>query len=407
MKSKYDVITVGGGLGGSSLALLLARRGYRVLVLEREEQFRDRVRGEGMLPWGVNLARKLGIYPYLAGSCAHVVRYWSSRGWRSRRDLEATTPEASHCLNFYHPEMQEVLLEAAQEAGAEVRRRATVREVIPGRCPAVVAQINGSAEKLEARLVVGADGRSSRVRKWGGFAVNKDPERLVVAGLLLEGGAVPNDSVHILRQSSLGKGALFFPLGGGRVRTYFIYRKQGGRMGLSGPGQVTRFIQCCVEVGAPVEWLENARAGGPLAEFEGADNWVSRPYREGVALVGDAASSNDPSWGNGLSLTLQDVSALTQRLLSHDDWEQAGRVYGEDHQRHFGVMRTVTRWLTDLMYETGAEAEAARARAFPLLREDKSRSLDYIAYGPETPHDEQARRRLFGEEATEGARANS
>jgi 2-polyprenyl-6-methoxyphenol hydroxylase-like FAD-dependent oxidoreductase len=56
-----DVITIGGGLGGSTLATALARSGRRVLVLEREEKFKDRVRGENMLPWGVAAARRLGV----------------------------------------------------------------------------------------------------------------------------------------------------------------------------------------------------------------------------------------------------------------------------------------------------------------------------------------------------------
>jgi menaquinone-9 beta-reductase len=47
----YDIITVGGGLGGSAIAKTMAEHGARVLVLERETQFRDRVRGEGMVPW--------------------------------------------------------------------------------------------------------------------------------------------------------------------------------------------------------------------------------------------------------------------------------------------------------------------------------------------------------------------
>ena len=49
----YDIITVGGGLGGASLAKAMAEHGAKVLVLERETQFKDRVRGEGMMPWGV------------------------------------------------------------------------------------------------------------------------------------------------------------------------------------------------------------------------------------------------------------------------------------------------------------------------------------------------------------------
>ena len=53
----FDLIVVGGGLAGSTFAARLARAGRRVLVLESEKQFKDRVRGENMVPWGVAAAR--------------------------------------------------------------------------------------------------------------------------------------------------------------------------------------------------------------------------------------------------------------------------------------------------------------------------------------------------------------
>jgi flavin-dependent dehydrogenase len=53
MKTNYDVITVGGGLGGAALAKVIAEHGKRVLVVEREAQFKDRIRGEWIAPWGV------------------------------------------------------------------------------------------------------------------------------------------------------------------------------------------------------------------------------------------------------------------------------------------------------------------------------------------------------------------
>jgi flavin-dependent dehydrogenase len=50
MVASYDLITVGGGLGGGALAGAMAERGAGVLVLERETNFKDRVRGEGLVP---------------------------------------------------------------------------------------------------------------------------------------------------------------------------------------------------------------------------------------------------------------------------------------------------------------------------------------------------------------------
>ena len=57
----YDIITVGGGLGGSALGIAMARKGYTVLIVESETKFRDRVRGEQLATWGVAEAKELGI----------------------------------------------------------------------------------------------------------------------------------------------------------------------------------------------------------------------------------------------------------------------------------------------------------------------------------------------------------
>src|SRR5271170_8288621 len=64
-ENSYDIVTVGGGLGGCALAKVMAEAGARVLVVERETQFRDRVRGEYIEQWGVAEARRLGIYEML------------------------------------------------------------------------------------------------------------------------------------------------------------------------------------------------------------------------------------------------------------------------------------------------------------------------------------------------------
>src|SRR5688572_33383623 len=111
-----DVITIGGGLGGSSLASTVARSGRKVLVLERETRFKDRVRGENMLPWGVAAARRLGLVDDLLAAGGHQPRSWITYFFGNpveNRDLQATTPHGEAALNIYHPSMQEKLLERA------------------------------------------------------------------------------------------------------------------------------------------------------------------------------------------------------------------------------------------------------------------------------------------------------
>ena len=122
----YDIITVGGGLGGAALAKTMAEHGARVLVLEREKQFKDRVRGEGLVPWGVVETQALGLYELFRTTCAHELpQFGFSAGLGSGepRDLIATTPQRLPCFSFYHPAMQEVLLHAATDG----RRRGPAR----------------------------------------------------------------------------------------------------------------------------------------------------------------------------------------------------------------------------------------------------------------------------------------
>ncbi len=184
----YDVIIVGGGLAGSSLAIALAPTGARILIIEHQDQFRDRIRGEVLMPWGSLEAKRLGIYDLLLKSCAIEIPYYTrfrADGSSAVRDLAATTPGKTRCMTFSHPAMQEVLVARAAALGIEVRRGDAVAAITPGE-PAKI-HVGADANSLSARLVVLADGRDSRLRAVLGFEVKRDPEQLITAGMILEG----------------------------------------------------------------------------------------------------------------------------------------------------------------------------------------------------------------------------
>jgi menaquinone-9 beta-reductase len=397
----YDIITVGGGLGGSALAKVMSEHGARVLVIERETQFQDRIRGEIMNSWGVAETQALGLYTLLRNTCAHESpRFGTYLGpeWDAPRDLVATTPQHLPGFTFYHPRMQEVVIQAAVDAGAEVRRGATVRSVKRGPLPSVEVEQNGQVQEIQARLIVGADGRGSVVRKWGGFSSSQDSDHLMISGVLFDEMPVPaEDTSYYVINPTIGQGVPLFPQGGGRVRAYLVQNKAVGTR-LQGLAALPRFIEESVRCGAPAEWYAGVRAVGPLATFDGTDSWVDHPYKEGVVLIGDAAATSDPAWGQGLSLTVRDVRVLQDALLIHQNWDEAGHAYAEAHDRHYGVMHTVDNWLSQMLFDIGPEAEARRARALPLLAQDPTRVPDHISSGPDLPADETVRRRFFGEE---------
>ena len=76
MPDASEVVVVGGGIGGASLAYALARAGVGVTVLEASTEFADRVRGESMQAWGLKEARELGVEHVLLDAGAHITPVW-------------------------------------------------------------------------------------------------------------------------------------------------------------------------------------------------------------------------------------------------------------------------------------------------------------------------------------------
>ena len=187
-----------------------------------------------------------------------------------------------------------------------------------------------------------------------------------------------------------------FPQGNGRARFYFGARST--EPGMAGEKGMPRFIEESVKAGMPQEYFDGAKPAGPLATFSGADSWVERPYRDGVALIGDAAAQSDQTWGQGMAMTLRDVRILRDALLSSDDWDAAGNAYAKEHSHQFDALRTVEGWFTALFMEPGPEADARRAKALPPIAMDQTRIPDAFFSGPDAaPADDEARRRFFAE----------
>ena len=392
----YDIICVGGGLGGSAIAKAMAEHGARVLVLEREKQFRDRVRGEGMSPWGHAEAARLGLRDALQAARANLGHFACGLG--PPRDLVATTPQGLPNLHVYHPAMQETVLDAAIRSGAEIVCGASVRSVVPGSPAKVEYAADGKTATAVARLVIGADGRTSNVRRWGTFTVRRDPDRLIIAGVLLEGGeGYREDAVYLTLNPAVLKGAVVIPQGGRRFRAYLIYRSDDD-LQIHGVTALPRFIAGCIECKVPTEFYANTKPAGPLVSFQGADSWVDHPYTSGVVLIGDAAAASDPTWGQGLSLTLRDVRALRDFLLANENWDLAARAYADEHDRYYHAIHTWEDWYTTFFFDRGEHAEARRAKSMPLIIEDPSRVPDHLFCGPELSIDDSVRRRFFGEE---------
>ncbi len=170
MTATADVVVVGGGIAGSGLATVLARKGFDVLVLERETTYRDKVRGETMTPWGVAEVFRRGLQEALLGAgggyCTRAILYDETL---EPEEAEALTFALDNIvagvpgsLNVGHPDACPALIEAAAKSGARVVRGVGAVTVAPCAAPSVTYELDDQEHHVRCRLVVGADGRARR-----------------------------------------------------------------------------------------------------------------------------------------------------------------------------------------------------------------------------------------------------
>lgn len=364
----------------------MAQAGFRVLIIDKELKFRDRIRGEVLLPWGSVEAHELGIYDLLLQTCAREALrehfYYNAKA-SAPRDFRTSTPKGTCTLSFHHPEMQEVLLSEASQSGAEVWRGAALAALSPGSPPAAEIAFEGGTRTIRASLVVGADGRESQVATLLEFDRIKDPLELFTGGLQLSGDLQIEHALYFFLHAITGRGSILIQTKPGNFRVYLLHHKDALPRRLSGERDFTNVMQHFREIGIPGAWLDKLTPHGIFATFDGAHRWISRPVRGNCLLIGDAAAASDPVWGNGLSRTLRDVRLLRDRLLADKNWERAANGYAADHDDFFHRLRRAERLSALLHFSLGAEAERRRERAYALMDKHPELNPDVPGLGPE------------------------
>ncbi len=393
---QYDLIIVGGGIAGASLAIAATRRNWRVLIVEAEREFRDRVRGEGLHSWGVREARRIGIADLLYETCARALPAWDTYmdGSRvERRNLPEGTLSGSECMGFFHPEMQTALLSAAEKAGAHVLRGAHAEGVEPGRLPRVTIRQDGHPERLAtARLVVVATGRGKAFRSKLGLSTAHGEYGMRVSGLLLHEVDIPEDAVAMFSAPAFAAAAPVFPLPGRRARVYVVENPRREPTSFAGSQTADAFLDRCRQFGVPQAWLGGAQTGGPLASFDGTPSWAVGSWPPGVALLGDVAGSLDPAFGAGLSLALLDVRSLIEQLDA--DFSEAAQRYERLRSQYYGNLLRLETWGGRILYGLSSPDDAPLLGSLPRMRE---LGVDIVGAGPYCRIDDDTEQLLFGE----------
>jgi flavin-dependent dehydrogenase len=311
----YDVIVVGARVAGASTAMLLARRGLKVLAVDRAGFPSDALSTHQVQVPGAARLSRWGVLERVEAAGTPATR-------RVRFDpgpvvLEGRWPGVDGVDALYSPRrtiLDKLLVDAAREAGAEVRERFAVDEIlfdgdrvsgIRGR------ERGGGAVREAARLVVGADGRHSLVAK----AVRapayhaKPPQSIAYytywAGVPVEGGEMYGRERRMI-------GA--WPTNDGLVMTYVAAPADEFKAFRADPeGSLLRSLDAAGDLG------ERVRAGERAERMFGTADLHNRfhvPHGPGWALVGDAGLLMDPVTGQGIAHAFRDAELMTDAIAA-------------------------------------------------------------------------------------------
>ena len=395
----FDVVIAGGGLAGSSLGGVLARAGLDVLIVEKEREFRDRVRGELTFPWGHHEALRAGLSVPLeeAGVVALPTLDFYADGERvDSLPWEMTAIDGLPAIGFSHPGLQEVFLNWAESQGAAVVRPAKVVGAETGAgLPEVSVLADGQPVEYGARLLVVADGKRSGGRRWIGAETMSDPEHHLFGGVVLLG--VHWDDTFgwaTTPPSAVG----WFANGTDTCRVYV--RMTAERLHATGVGRSVDAFVDFASTHMPAGALTDASQAGPMGFFPNSCTWSSRIAHGPVVLVGDAAGAVDPTQGLGTSLLFRDVRVLSELLIAEADWNRATDEFARQRQAYYEVLRAYDRWCALLDAEEGPAADRRRELNAAAREADPTLGgfATLEARGPDgLVPDEVARRRFFGE----------
>jgi 2-polyprenyl-6-methoxyphenol hydroxylase-like FAD-dependent oxidoreductase len=310
-----QVIIVGAGPTGATLALLLVQRGITVKLVEASRNFQRVFRGEGLMPSGLDALVQMGLAPLLDSIPNRALDAWEF--WVEGRSLfranEPLEPGGQPCTLVSQPALLEALIQAAsRHANFEFVQGAPVQKLLWQEQRVCGVSLSGNCS-IAADLIIGADGRNSVVRQQANLPLTQGSKSFDILWFKLADSpqfAAENVFYSIL-QDQQGFG---------------LFRSSEGNLQVGWGLQAKDLTDW-----KQVDWAKKLALASPpwLADhFQTYADTIERPVLlsvvvgycpnwsvPGMLLLGDAAHPMSPIRAQGINMALRDVIVATNYLV--------------------------------------------------------------------------------------------
>ncbi len=319
MKYETDVCIVGAGPAGMTLALLLAKVGIRVLVLEHHEDFQREYRGEVLMPRFIQMFRQINLFGFLE-KYPHLKLQELEGFYKDQRVLRIgfkdIAPETPFALWMPQPILLGALHDKAKSFPSfqlwfETRAESLTRD--GSRVTGVLASRKGEKIEIAAKVTVGTDGRFSAVRKRGSFEIEYENHRFDILWFTIPKPVGYDDRVRFF--FSPRRNYLILPKYPDSLQCGLVVQKdEMPKLMKQGVQSVRNILLESHAMFHP--FARELKDFSPFNVLQAKIDFVKKWAGDGVLLVGDSAHTCSPAGAIGVSVAV--ASALVAAGVIRD-----------------------------------------------------------------------------------------